>query len=218
MNMSKAFSILALAAGLSSVAAFSKDIPNPAVDVPTSPGLKKAVFAGGCFWCTEAVFEEVVGVQKVVSGYAGGTKQSAHYEVVGSGRTEHAEAIEITYDPAKVSYGTLLKVFFAVAHDPTQLNRQGPDYGKQYRSEIFAQDPEQKKVAEAYMRQLTDAKVFSGAIATKLSEGHPFYPAEAYHQDFVKLHPTHPYVMVNSRPKVEKLRKTFPELLKKKAS
>jgi peptide-methionine (S)-S-oxide reductase len=215
MHMTRAVSIFVMAAGLSSVAAFSKDIPNPAIDVPASKGLKKAVFAGGCFWCTEAVFEEVAGVQKVISGYAGGTRESAQYETVGAGRTEHAEAIEITYDPQKVSYGTLLKVFFAVAHDPTQLNRQGPDYGKQYRSEIFAQDAEQKKVAEAYMKQLTDAKFFSGAIATKLSEGHPFYPAEAYHQDFVKLHPNHGYVMVNSRPKVEKLRKTFPELLKR---
>lgn len=215
MNMTRAFSILLLAFGLSSVAAFSKDLPNPAIDVPASAGMKRAVFAGGCFWCTEAVFEHVAGVQKVISGYAGGTKQSAVYEVVGAGRTEHAEAIEITYDAQKISYGTLLKVFFAVAHDPTQLNRQGPDYGKQYRSEIFAQDAEQKKVAEAYIRQLNEAKVFSSPIVTKLSEGHPFYPAEQYHQDFVKLHPMHPYVMVNSKPKVEKLKKTFPELLKR---
>jgi len=218
MNMTRAFSILLLATGLSSLAAFGKDLPNPATDVPASKGLKKAVFAGGCFWCTEAVFEEVAGVTRVISGYAGGTKGSAQYEIVGAGRTDHAEAIEITYDPQKISYGTLLKVFFAVAHDPTQLNRQGPDYGKQYRSEIFAQDAEQKKVAEAYLKQLSDAKVFSAPIATKLSEGHPFYPAEEYHQDFVKLHPNHGYVMVNSKPKVEKLRKTFPELLKKRAS
>ena len=215
MNMTRAFSILLLASGLSSVAAFGKDLPDPAVDVPASAGAKKAVFAGGCFWCTEAVFEEVAGVRMVISGYAGGTKESAVYEVVGAGRTEHAEAIEITYDPQKISYGTLLKIFFAVAHDPTQLNRQGPDYGKQYRSEVFAQNAEQKKVAEAYIQQLTEAKVFSHSIATKVSEGKPFYPAEAYHQDFVKLHPTHPYVMANSKPKVEKLRKTFPALLKR---
>jgi methionine-S-sulfoxide reductase len=156
----------------------------------TAKGGQTAVFAGGCFWCTEAVFEQLAGVDKVVSGYAGGDAATAHYEIVGSGKTNHAESIEVTYDPARISYGTLLKVFFSVAHDPTQLNRQGPDYGRQYRSAIFYKDDEQKRIAEAYIKQLNEAEVFKKPIVTEVTALPHFYPAEAYHQHFVKLHPT----------------------------
>jgi peptide-methionine (S)-S-oxide reductase len=172
------------------------------------------VLAGGCFWCTEAVFEAVAGVEKVVSGYSGGDLASATYEMVGSGRTKHAESIEVTYDPAKISYGRILQIFFAVAHDPTQLNRQGPDYGPQYRSAIFHGNEEERRVAAAYIAQLEQAKVFSGRIVTELAPLKAFYPAEDYHQDFVKRNPNHPYVVVNSAPKVAKLRKEFAGQLK----
>lgn len=189
--------------------------PNPAIDVPATAGKKTAVFAGGCFWCTEAVFEQLDGVEKVISGYAGGDAATAKYEIVGSGRTKHAEAIEITYDPAKITYGKLLKVFFAAAHDPTQLNRQGPDWGPQYRSAVFYATPEEKKAVEAYIQQLTEAKVFSKPIVTEVAPLTKFYPAEDYHQDFVKRNPYHPYVVANSVPKVAKTKKEFPELVKK---
>ena len=191
-------------------------LPDPAIDVNASvKGAQTAVLAGGCFWCTEAVFEQLAGVHKVVSGFAGGDAASAHYEVVSSGRTNHAESIQITFDPAKISYGQLLKVFFSVAHDPTQLNRQGPDYGRQYRSAIFYRDAEQKRVAEAYIKQLEEAKVFHKPIVTEVVELKTFYPAEEYHQQFVRRHPDHPYVVVNALPKLDKLKKQFPELLKK---
>jgi peptide-methionine (S)-S-oxide reductase len=210
-------SAVVLLAAFSSSAAALKPLPDPAVDAADSArGKQTAVLAGGCFWCTEAVFEEVKGVTKVISGYAGGTREQAHYEIVGAGKTDHAESIQITYDPSKISYGQLLKVFFGAAHDPTQLNRQGPDYGRQYRSEIFYSDDEQKKVAEAYIQQLTEAHVFDHPIVTKVEPLKAFYPAEGYHQDYVRNNPTNPYVMVNSRPKIEKLRKLFPDLLKKK--
>jgi len=190
--------------------------PSPAIDVPMAAGKKTAVFAGGCFWCTEAVFEQLEGVEKVISGYAGGDAATAKYEIVGSGRTKHAEAIEITYDPAKITYGQLLKVFFAAAHDPTQLNRQGPDWGPQYRSAVFYATPEEKKVVEAYIQQLTQAKAFSKPIVTEIAPLTKFYAAEEYHQDFVKRNPYHPYVVANSVPKVSKTKKEFPDLLKKK--
>ena len=192
-------------------------LPDPAVDTnaASAKGMQTAVLAGGCFWCTEAVFEQLAGVHKVVAGFAGGDAASAHYELVSSGRTNHAESIQITFDPAKISYGQLLKVFFAVAHDPTQLNRQGPDYGRQYRSAIFYRDAEQKRVAEAYLKQLEQAQVFHKPIATEVVELKAFYPAEEYHQQFVRRHPDHPYVVVNALPKLEKLKKQFPELLKK---
>jgi peptide-methionine (S)-S-oxide reductase len=191
--------------------------PDPAVDVarPSEKGKQIAVFAGGCFWCTEAVFEQIAGVDKVISGYAGGDKKSAQYEIVSSGRTDHAESIQITFDPARISYGQLLKIFFHVAHDPTQLNMQGPDHGRQYRSAIFYKDAEQKRVAEAYIAQLNEAKVFNKPIVTQVNELKAFYPAEEYHQDFVKRNPNHPYVVVNALPKIQKTRKEFPELLKK---
>lgn len=191
-------------------------LPDPAVDLDRTAARRTAVIAGGCFWCTEAVFESVAGVQKVVSGYAGGDAQSAHYEMVGSGRTKHAEAIEITYDPRVISYGQLLKIFFQVAHDPTQKDRQGPDYGPQYRSTIFYRDAEEKRVAESYIKQLTAAKAFSQPIATTLEPLSRFFPAEDNHQDFVARNPANGYVQANSLPKVEKLKKDFPQLLKKK--
>lgn len=187
-------------------------LPNPAVDLPAAKGKQTAVLAGGCFWCTEAVFEHVKGVERVVSGYAGGDAESAHYEVVGSGRTNHAESIQVTFDPAKITYGQILKIFFAVAHDPTQKDRQGPDWGRQYRSAVFFKDADQKRIAEAYIKQLTDAKVFAQPIATEVAKLPAFYPAEEYHQDFVKRNPQHRYVVVNSVPKVEKLKKEFPDL------
>jgi len=192
-------------------------LPDPAVDIDRTgaKGAQTAVFAGGCFWCTEAVFEQLAGVHKVISGFSGGDAASAHYEMVSSGKTNHAESIQITFNPSKISYGQLLKVFFAVAHDPTTLNRQGPDWGKQYRSVIFYKDDEQKRVAEAYIKQLDDAKVFHKPIVTEVTALKGFYPAEEYHQQFVRRNPNNTYVVVNAYPKLEKLKKQFPELLKK---
>ena len=208
--------ILALAA-LLTACSNAVTLPDPETDVKTTAkGKQRAVFAGGCFWCTEAVFEQLLGVDKVVSGYAGGDKASAHYELVGEGKTEHAESIEITFDPAKITYGQLLKVFFSVAHDPTTLNRQGPDYGRQYRSAVFYVDAEQKRVSDAYIKQLTEANSFhKKQIVTQVAELKTFYPAEEYHQDFVKRNPRHPYVVVNALPKIEKTKKEFPSLTRK---
>src|SRR5689334_14377566 len=193
------------------------NLPDPAVDISPAmaKGAQTAVLAGGCFWCTEAVFENLVGVERVVSGFAGGDAATAHYEVVSAGKTNHAESVQIRFNPAKISYGTLLKVFFSVAHDPTQLNRQGPDYGRQYRSAIFYKDDEQKRIAEAYIKQLNEAEVFKKPIVTEVTALPHFYPAEAYHQHFVKLHPDHPYVVQNSLPKLDKLKKQYGPLLKK---
>ena len=199
---------------------YSADVPNlpdPAIDIRNEKGPQTAVLAGGCFWCTEAVFEQLRGVTEVISGYAGGTKETAKYNLVGGGGTQHAESIRIHYNPAQITYGQLLKVFFAVAHDPTTLNYQGPDHGYQYRSAIFYSSEEQKRVAEAYVKQLTDAKVFPKPIVTKISALPAFYPAEENHQDYVRLHPLDPYVVVNSRPKLKKLKDHFPELLKTKS-
>ncbi len=190
------------------------DFPDPATDVKPS-GRQTAVFAGGCFWCTEVVFENVAGVEKVVSGYAGGSQRDANYKLVSEGATEHAEAIEITYDSSRITYGQLLKIFFSVAHDPTQLNRQGPDWGKQYRSAIFYANANQKAAAEAYIKQLTDAKLFSKPIVTQVAALNGFHAAEGYHQDFVRNNPNHPYVVVNALPKVEKLKKAYPALVRK---
>ena len=211
--------VLGIAAVVSAPPARAADglFPDPAVDIERSASKRKetAVLAGGCFWCTEAVFEELTGVRKVVSGYSGGTAKTARYHLVSSGQTDHAEAVEITYDPAKISYGQLLKVFFSVAHDPTQLNRQGPDIGRQYRSAVFYRDPEQKRIAEAYLRQLAEAKVFSQAMATEVSPLNGFYAAEEEHQDFVRLNPEHRYVVTYAIPKLQKIRKTFPGLVRK---
>jgi peptide-methionine (S)-S-oxide reductase len=188
--------------------------PDPAVDETAAGGKQVAVLAGGCFWCTEAVYEQLDGVSKVVSGYSGGTADTASYDIVSMGRSDHAEAIEITYDPSKTSYGEILKVFFSIAHDPTQLNRQGPDHGRQYRSAIFYANEEQKKVATTYIAQLEKAKVFSDPIVTEVVPLEKFYEAEEYHQDFVQRNPRQGYVVVNALPKVEKLKKNYPDKLR----
>ena len=184
-------------------------IPAPAADTPAATGVQTAVIAGGCFWGVQGVFQHTAGVVNAVSGYAGGSKSSANYTAVSTGSTGHAEAVEIKYDPQKISYGKILQIYFSVAHDPTQLNRQGPDSGTQYRSEIFATTPEQKKVAEAYIAQLNAAKVYKKPIVTKLGMLEAFYPAEAYHQDYLTLHPNQPYIAYNDIPKVENLKKIF---------
>ena len=190
--------------------------PDPAVDpAPAKAGPQIAILAGGCFWGVEAVFETLKGVSEAVSGYAGCSKANANYEMVSSGRTGHAESVQVTYDPAVISYGTLLKVFFAVAHDPTQLNRQGPDEGPQYRSSIFYATPEQQTVAEAYIRQLNAAKIFKRSIVTKVVPLEGFYAAETYHQNFLVQHPDHPYIVYNDLPKLEHLKSDYPELLRR---
>jgi peptide-methionine (S)-S-oxide reductase len=192
------------------------NFPDPTIDLnASSGGLQTAVLAGGCFWCTEAVFLQIEGVEKVVSGYSGGESRTANYDAVCTGGTGHAEAIQITFDPAKVSYGRLLKIFLSVAHDPTQLNRQGNDRGTQYRSAIFYSDPEQKRIAEAYIRQLNEAKIFPSPIVTEVAPLAAFYPAEGYHQNYCSLNPQNPYIAAVAEPKVEKTRKHFAELLKK---
>jgi methionine-S-sulfoxide reductase len=189
-------------------------IPDPIVDAPlaATKGEQTAVLAGGCFWGIEAVFEHVKGVIDAASGYAGGPAGTANYETVSGGRTGHAESVRIKYDPSQISYGQLLKVFFSVAHDPTQLNRQGPDHGTQYRSAIFCSNEDQKRIAQAYIDQLNMAKVFDSPIVTTVGIGTPFYVAEAYHQDYVVHHPNEPYIVMHDRPKVENLRKQFPSL------
>lgn len=184
-------------------------IPAPTADAPAATGIQTAVIAGGCFWGVQGVFQHTAGVVNAVSGYAGGSKNSANYTAVSTGSTGHAEAVEIKYDPQKISYGKILQIYFSVAHDPTQLNRQGPDSGTQYRSEIFATTPEQKKVAETYIAQLNAAKVYKKPIVTKLGMLEAFYPAEAYHQDYLTLHPNQPYIAYNDIPKVENLKKIF---------
>ena len=197
-------------------------IPPPAVDVAAAtPGQgggasATAVFAGGCFWGVQAVFQHVKGVTGAVSGYAGGSEKTAKYEAVGLGDTGHAEAVRITYDPRQVSYGRLLQVFFSVAHNPTELNRQGPDTGTQYRSTVFPENAEQQRVARAYIAQLDAAKVFGRPIATTVETGKAFYPAEAYHQDFLARHPDHPYIAINDVPKVENLQRVFPAVWRAK--
>ncbi|WP_294328508.1 peptide-methionine (S)-S-oxide reductase MsrA [uncultured Sphingomonas sp.] len=187
-------------------------IPTVASDVPPTPGLATAVLAGGCFWGMEAVFERVKGVKSVVSGYAGGTRQTATYDQVSTERTGHAEAIRITYDPRVVSYGTLLRLYFSVAHDPTQVNGQYPDSGPSYRSAIFPQNPSQALTARRYIAQLTRAKAFPKPIATKVETG-AFYPAEAYHQDFARRNPSHPYIMRWDKPKVAAAKAAYPGLV-----
>lgn len=191
-------------------------VPAPAVDHQGGEGLQTVVLAGGCFWGIQAVYQHTDGVTKAVSGYSGGTKDTATYDVVSSGRTGHAEAVEVTYDPKKVSYGTILQIFFSVAHDPTQLNRQGPDTGPQYRSEIFYSTPEQKKITEAYVAQLNSAKVYKRPMVTRMTKLEAFYPAEDYHQDYAYLHPMQPYIYINDRPKVENLKRLFSDVYRDK--
>jgi peptide-methionine (S)-S-oxide reductase len=189
-------------------------VPAPRVDAPraTSAGRQTAVISGGCFWGIQAVFQHVKGVVSATSGYSGGSAKTADYEVVSTGETGHAESVQIVYDPAQITYGELLRVFFSVAHDPTQLNRQGPDQGTQYRSSIFYGNDEQKRIAEAYIAQLDAAKIFPRPIVTKVVPLEAFYPAEAYHQNYATLHSNQPYIVFNDAPKVERLRQQFPEL------
>jgi peptide-methionine (S)-S-oxide reductase len=208
----------AVAVAIAAQIVVASEFPKPLKDAAPSRATQTAVLAGGCFWGVEAVFERLKGVTDVVSGFAGGSKATAHYEVVSLGMTGHAEAVRVTFDPAQISYGQLLRMFFAVAHDPTQLNRQGPDEGTQYRSSIFYGDEEQRQVALAYIQQLDAAKVFKRPIVTTVVPLQGFYAAEAYHQDFVAHNPTYPYVVFNDLPKVEHLEKAFPELLKPRKS
>jgi peptide-methionine (S)-S-oxide reductase len=190
--------------------------PDPIKDIKvTAPAPQQtAVLAGGCFWGVEAVFEHLNGVSDVVSGFAGGSQTTAHYLVVSMGATGHAEAVKVTYDPARITYGTLLKIFFAVAHDPTQLNRQGPDEGTQYRSSIFYANDEQKAVADAYIRQLTDGKIYNRPIVTTVVPLDGFYAAEASHQNFLDRNPANPYIVINDMPKLRDLKAEFPNLVK----
>lgn len=194
--------------------AVDKAIPAPALDTPAAEakGLETAVLAGGCFWGLQGMFEHVQGVTKVVAGYSGGTKETAHYEMVGTERTGHAESVEITFDPRKISYGQLLRLYFSIAHDPTQLNRQGPDTGPSYRSEIFFTSPTQERIAKAYVAQLTKANVFGAPIVTRIEPMKGFYPAEDYHQDFLIHNPDHPYIVRNDLPKIGALKRVYPEV------
>ena len=184
-------------------------IPAPAMDAKASDGVQTVVVAGGCFWGVQGVFQHTAGVVNAVSGYAGGNKATASYETVSTGTTGHAESVEIKYDPKKISYGKILQIFFSVAHDPTQLNRQGPDSGTQYRSAIFTTSDEQQKVTDAYIAQLNTAKVYKKSIVTKVGPLQGFFPAETYHQDYLTLHPSQPYIAYNDIPKVENLKKLF---------
>ncbi len=205
-------SFLAAAALLS---AAEKVFPEPAVDVPATGGQQTAVFAGGCFWGVEGVFEKVKGVKSAVAGYSGGEKSTAHYEMVSEGNTGHAESVQVTFDPKEITYGQLLKVFFAVAHDPTEKDHQGPDWGSQYRSVIFYANDEQKKVADAYITQLQEVGTFSHKIVTQVVPLKAFYPAEAHHQHFLENNPTYPYIVYNDLPKIAALKKHYPELCKR---
>lgn len=197
-----------------STAEEARVIPAPAIDVAAAPDATQAVavVAGGCFWGVQGVFQHTKGVANALSGYAGGDRKTARYDVVSAGRSSHAEAVHITYDPRVISYGQILQIFFSVAHDPTQLNRQGPDVGPHYRSAIFPQDAEQAKIAAAYIAQLDQARVFDGAIVTKIESDKPFFPAEAYHQDYMTRNPSQPYIVINDLPKVASLQRLFPEI------
>lgn len=204
-----------LAGLIASVMLSAASFPGPAVDENRSEKkTETVVLAGGCFWGVEAVFDAVKGVSDAVAGYAGGSKANAHYEIVSTGTTGHAESVQVTFDPSQVTFGQLLQIYFSVAHNPTELNRQGPDEGTQYRSEIFFTTEEQKRVAEAYIQQLTAAKVFRSAIVTKVAPLQAFYRAEDYHQHYVAHNPHQPYVVYNDLPKLTNLHATFPELVK----
>jgi peptide-methionine (S)-S-oxide reductase len=204
-----ALGIAAFAIAPSRAAEEAVIIPAPATDVTAADGIQTAVLAGGCFWGVQGVYQHTAGIINAVSGYAGGTKATANYNLVSSGSTGHAEVVEIKYDPKKISYGKILQIFFSVVHDPTQLNRQGPDTGPQCRSAIFTSNDEQKKIAEAYIAQLNAAKVYKKPIVTKIGPLEAFYAAEAYHQDYLTLHPNQPYIAFNDIPKVENLKKIF---------
>ena len=215
-----AFALTALIIAVTAVRAGAAEeavvIPPPSIDEKTAAKTEKAVFAGGCFWGVQGVFQHVKGVSNAVSGYSGGAKETASYETVSGGKTGHAEAVEVTYDPSQVSYGQLLQIFFSVAHNPTQLNYQGPDHGTQYRSAIFTLSPEQKKVADAYVAQLDKAKVFPDKVVTQVDDLKGFYTAEAYHQDFLTLNPDYPYIVYNDLPKIENLKTVFPQAYREK--
>jgi peptide-methionine (S)-S-oxide reductase len=210
--------LLAVGAGLVasrwSVAEDARTMPAPALDEPAGQAgaSEVAILAGGCFWGVQGVFQHVKGVTNAVSGYAGGDKETAQYETVSSGETGHAESVQITFDPRQISYGRILQIYFSVAHDPTELDRQGPDVGTQYRSAIFPTSPAQAEVAKAYIAQLDQEHVFDAAIVTKIEPDRSFYPAEDYHQDFLAQNPTYPYIVINDLPKIADLKRLFPEL------
>jgi peptide-methionine (S)-S-oxide reductase len=208
--------LLLLAARLTNAASSPAAVPlaSPMVgsELASAPAEDTAVFAGGCFWGVEAVFDHVKGVKRAISGYAGGQLANPSYEQVSTGETGHAESVEVIYDPSLVSYGKLLQIFFSVAHDPTQLNRQGPDHGTQYRSAIFYRNAQQQQVAESYIKQLTEAKTFSRPIVTQVAKLGGFYPAEEYHQNYLAHHPNQLYIVINDKPKVEALKKQFPTI------
>jgi peptide-methionine (S)-S-oxide reductase len=199
--------------GFPSSAESAHSIPPPVLDEPANPQATSevAIVAGGCFWGVQGVFQHIDGVTRAVSGYAGGAADKAHYEMVSTGTTGHAESVQLTFDPRRISYGRILQIYFAVAHDPTEFNRQGPDVGTQYRSAIVPTNPEQARVAEAYIAQLNQAHVFDAMIVTKIETGSNFYPAEDYHQDFLTRNPHHPYIVVNDLPKIEALKGLFPD-------
>jgi len=218
----KGICVLAVATSLSwsaarAVAEEARALPEPEIagEMPKAKS-ETAVLAGGCFWGVQGVFEHVAGVTGAVSGYAGGDEKTAHYTMVGRGDTGHAEAVRITFDPAKISYGKILQIFFSVVHDPTELDRQGPDTGRQYRSAIFPQGPEQARIARAYLTQLDGAAVFAAPIATTIEPSKSFFAAEAYHQDFLEKNPDHPYIVYNDLPKIAALKRQFPGLYREK--
>jgi peptide-methionine (S)-S-oxide reductase len=216
-NISRRALLIAGASALLIQAQSRTSFPDPVVSVPPSSTqrIQKAVLSGGCFWGVQGVFERVKGVKNAVAGYAGGDKSTAQYETVSTGTTGHAESVEITFDPAQVTYGQLLKIYFSVVTDPTELNRQGPDTGTQYRSAIFYTNDEQRRVAEAYISQLNAAKVFSKKIVTQVVPYKGFYPAEDYHQHFLDKHPTYPYIAINDMPKVAALKQNYPQMCKR---
>jgi peptide-methionine (S)-S-oxide reductase len=199
--------------GAASSTEIARVVPPPALDEPASQAASEvAVFAGGCFWGVQGVFQHVAGVTNAVSGYTGGDAKTAHYETVSSGTTGHAESVQVTYDPHKITYGRLLQIYFSVAHNPTELNRQGPDDGTQYRSAVFPVNAEQARVAKAYIAQIGEAKVFAEPVVTRIEAGKTFYPAEAYHQNFLTLHPDYPYIAINDIPKLNDLKRLFPDV------
>jgi len=213
MKILRAFLVVAFA-GLAMNAARAAEpavsLPPPALDAPAAgSGLQRVVLAGGCFWGVQGVFEHTKGVTHALSGYSGGKKETAHYQMVGTEQTGHAESVAVTFDPKQISYGKILQIYFSVAHNPTELNRQGPDTGTQYRSAIFFANDEQKRVAGAYIAELDKAHAFPRPIVTQLEPLHGFYPAEDYHQDFAVLHPSYPYIVYNDAPKVENLKRLF---------
>ncbi|HEY3918238.1 MAG TPA: peptide-methionine (S)-S-oxide reductase MsrA [Stellaceae bacterium] len=216
MSWLPSFLLSALAGGVvvfSLAVAEARTVPAPALDEPAGQATSEvAVLAGGCFWGVQGVFEHVDGVSRAVSGYTGGDKKTAQYETVSTGTTGHAESVQITFDPRRISYGRILQIYFAVAHDPTELNEQGPDVGTQYRSTIFPSSAEQVKVAKAYIDQLNEAHVYGSKLVTTIEPNRAFYPAEDYHQDFLTRHPSYPYIVINDLPKVADLKRAFPDL------